>query len=53
MLYDGAHLLPPQSSGIIEIKNEWKQVIIISGEVISVDTNVTLEAPCIVPPKVG
>ena len=54
MLYEGAELLPETiEPSYVEVSNDWKQVVVISGEVESADTSDKLEAPCIVPPKVG
>jgi hypothetical protein len=53
MLYEAAHILPEcKDSHCVEIENDWKQVILFSGEVVSTDTKERLVAPCIVPNKV-
>ncbi len=53
MLYEAAHILPESAiATTIEIENDWKQVIIISGEVESPEIKQKLIAPCIVPSKV-
>lgn len=54
MLYEAAHLLPEiVGPSCVDIKNDWRQVVIISGEVEAVDTKDVLVAPCIVPSRVG
>ncbi len=53
MLYEAGHLLPPSTgSACMEIKNDWKQVIVISGAAEAIDSRQQLVAPCIVPSKV-
>lgn len=52
MLYEAAHILPESlGPSCVEIQSDWKQVIVISGEVEDADTEEKLLAPCIVPSK--
>ena len=52
MLYEAAQVLPESvGPSSVEIKSDWKQVIIISGEAESSEKT-KLVGPCIVPSKV-
>ena len=54
MLNENSHIeSTPNPIPVLEVSNEWKHVIVISGTVESVDTREKLHAPCIVPSKVG
>jgi len=54
ILYETAFMvdLKRGRSVMLEVPKDWKHVILISGQVICVDTNEIFNAPCIVPRNV-
>ena len=53
MLHETAYIVTVPDPPVLDILNDWRQIIVISGAVQCMDTHEKLVAPCIVPGKVG